>query len=160
MNILLIGYMGSGKTTLGQRWAHTYGMRFVDLDERIEALVGRDIPTIFEAEGEETFRDYERQILEGLLQGDGQVIATGGGTPCHGDNMDQMNRAGYTVYLRVPPEVLADQLKAEKKERPLIADVPDEELANFIRAHLKERSPYYEEAQRIIDLPTELDLVL
>ncbi len=105
MILFLVGYMGCGKSTIGRTVAHRLGVRFVDMDRRIEEAAGRTVAEIFAAEGEASFRAMERKFIEGLEgAGEDMVVATGGGAPCHGDNMDLMNRLGVTVYFKMTPQ--------------------------------------------------------
>jgi len=154
MRIFLIGFMGSGKTTYGRELAERSGKVFIDLDEVIEAEAGKKIPEIFATEGEERFRVLEHEALRRILAAtDEAVIAVGGGTPCYFNNMDLMNDAGTTVYLKHPPEALADYLEEEPGKRPLIAGMDKEELRTYIAGKLKEREPYYRQARIILEWP-------
>lgn len=147
MRIFLIGYMGSGKSSIGPAVAQELGLRFVDLDKEIESRFGKDITTIFQGEGEAHFRELEQQMLHEWLEQDDYVMATGGGTPCHGDNMDRMCDAGITIYLKLSTETLYDRLKADLPNRPLLQGRADHELFNYIHDTLLEREPYYLDSQ-------------
>lgn len=147
MRIYLIGYMGSGKSTLGRKLANKLGLQFVDMDHFIEQRNYKTIPQIFREEGEEVFRKKERQALEELSEFTDLVIATGGGAPCFFDNIDLMNRSGKTIYLNIDPKMLAYRLKHSKTERPLIKGKSEAELIRFIDKTLKERNRYYKQAQ-------------
>ena len=98
----LIGYMGSGKTTLGRAVAARTGIRFIDLDDYIEEREGCSIREIFASRGEDAFRAIERDALQEVSRMADTLVACGGGTPCFGDNMDLLNRCGLTVYLDAP----------------------------------------------------------
>ena len=104
--IFLIGYMGVGKTTLGKALADRTGLSFIDLDLFIEGRYRKTIRQIFEAEGEEAFREIERKALHEVAEFEDIILSTGGGTPCFFDNMTYMNRVGTTVYLKASPEAL------------------------------------------------------
>ncbi len=153
MRIYLIGYMGSGKSTLGRKLAHKLGLQFVDMDHYIEQRNYKTVPQIFEEEGEEAFRKKERQALEELSEFTDLVIATGGGAPCFFDNMDLMNRTGKTIYLDIHPEILAHRLTLSKTERPLIKGKSEAELIRFIDETLEKRSRFYKQAQFKIKNP-------
>ena len=108
--IFLIGFMGSGKTTLGSRLARKMGYEFVDMDQLIEETSGMTVPVIFTELGEEVFRKWEHDILLELCQREKLVVATGGGAPCHGEMMSSMNNNGETVYIKLRPAGLKDRL--------------------------------------------------
>ncbi len=149
--IFLIGFMGSGKTTHGRVLAKKLGYRFMDMDRYIELENGMSIPQIFESKGEEAFREMEKAALASLCTEDQLVIATGGGAPCHLDNMNRMKRCGLTIYLQLPPDALLQRLRDAKKKRPLISGKSREELLEYIAATLREREPFYREAHIVVD---------
>lgn len=158
MRIYLIGYMGSGKSTLGKRLAGGLNLQFIDMDDYLEERNYKTIPQIFAEEGEEVFRQKERKVLEELSEFTNVVIATGGGTPCFFDNMRLMNDTGKTVFLDMEPRILAYRLLHSKTERPLIAGKSKTELVAFIDETLKKRRPFYEQAKyRITDPDINLD---
>lgn len=146
--IFLIGYMGSGKTTLGRAVAGRHAaIDFIDLDDYIEASQGKSISRIFAELGEKGFRDIEREALRSLAEQPGEaLIACGGGTPCHFDNMDYMNARGTTVLLQASMETLKRRLTLLRSTRPLIADLSDEQLAGFIADNLAKRMTHYGKA--------------
>lgn len=141
--VFLIGYMGSGKSTTGKKLSKLMGYFFIDLDEEIEKMTGKEIQRIFAEDGEDAFRLLEHSILVSLTSRKNIVISTGGGTPCYYDNMALMNRSGVTVYLKMQPESLAKRLMNAKKQRPLIQGKPEHELPGFIKNHLEKREPFY-----------------
>lgn len=145
--ILLIGYMGAGKTTLGRALAEELGLTFIDLDIFIEERYHKSISQIFAEKGEEEFRRMEQRMLHEVSEFEDVIISTGGGTPCFFDNIDYMNRQGTTVYLQVPVERLFTRLSIARKQRPLLKDKNDEELRCFIAEQLEKRAPYYTRAQ-------------
>jgi shikimate kinase len=147
MKIFLVGYMGSGKSTAGKRLAETLGLAFADLDEYIEKETGRSIGEIFEKDGEERFREMENNALKHFLDVDDIVISVGGGTPCFYDNMELMNRNGVTVYLKMSADSLAERLVKAEHKRPLIKDMSEFDLKNFITTNLEKREPFYLQAQ-------------
>ncbi len=153
MTIFLIGYMGSGKSTLGRRLAKHLNLQFIDMDYFLEERNCKTIPQIFAEEGEEEFRKKERKALEELIEFTDVVIATGGGAPCFFDNIDLMNKSGKTIYLNINPKILADRLLKSKTERPLIKGKSQEELIAFIDENLKKRHRFYAQAQYQITQP-------
>jgi shikimate kinase len=157
MRIYLIGYMGSGKSTLGRRLSAHLGLQFVDMDHYIEERNCKTVPQIFAEEGEEEFRKKERKALEELSEFTDIVIATGGGAPCFFDNIDLMNKTGETIYLNIDPKILADRLLKSKTERPLIKGKSRDELVAFIDETLKKRNAFYLQAQFQITQP-DIDL--
>jgi shikimate kinase len=158
MRIYLIGYMGSGKSTLGKRLAKHLGMQFIDMDHYLEKRYCKTVPQIFAEEGEDEFRKKERKILEELSGFANVVVATGGGAPCFFDNMEVMNRTGKTIYLNIDPSILALRLMDSKIDRPLIRGKSKMELIAFIDESLRLRSPYYSKAAyQIIDPDMKLN---
>ncbi len=157
MRIYLIGYMGSGKSTLGRRLAEHAGLQFVDMDHYIEQRNCKTIPKIFAEEGETEFRNKERKALEEVSAFSDVVIATGGGAPCFFDNIDFMNRTGKTIFLNIDPDILAARLMQSKTERPLIKGKSKEELVQFIDETLKIRNRFYSRAHFQITQP-DIDL--
>lgn len=153
MQIVLLGYMGSGKTTVGKHLAAELELRFLDLDAYIETAEKRSIAEIFGKRGELYFRKKEHEYLREILsQQSDFVLSTGGGTPCYGNNMETLLTGDtMAVYLMVPIMELAQRLAKQKTERPLIRHVPDEELPEFIGKHLFERSSFYNRADLTID---------
>ncbi|RPI44295.1 MAG: shikimate kinase [Bacteroidetes bacterium] len=149
--IFLIGFMGSGKSTLGSKLAGAIGYGFVDMDLLIEETAGMTIPGIFREHGEHIFRKWEHDILMEICRKDNIVVSTGGGAPCHGDMMSIMNRHGVTIYIRLPPSVLRDRLLQSKTDRPLIRGKSSGELEQFIQDLLGEREKYYNQASLVID---------
>lgn len=148
MKYFIVGYMASGKSTYGKELAKDKGLPFLDLDECVESREGRSISEIFAKEGEEYFRQREREILHEICnEADEFVLATGGGTPCFFDNMDYMNQAGTTVFLNTSPLVIVDRLKRQRADRPLLAMYSDDELEFFVREHLESRLSFYLKAK-------------
>jgi len=150
MRIFLIGFMGSGKSTMGRALASELKLNFIDLDTFLEEKYFRTIPQIFAEEGEEGFRRKERKILEEVSAFDDVIVATGGGAPCFFDNMDLMNNSGFCIFLDVNKESLVSRLIHAKIERPLIKGKTQEELENFIEAMMEKRRPFYEKARYIL----------
>ncbi|MGB5316151.1 MAG: shikimate kinase [Robiginitalea sp.] len=148
MLIVLLGYMGSGKSTVGRVLAERLNLPFTDLDEYIESAIGASIPEIFREKGELFFRKKEHELLVSLLDsGKPGVLSLGGGTPAYAGNMDRVLKATpNSFYLQHSIPSLVDRLISEKAQRPLIAHLPDSELPEFIGKHLFDRGPYYLQA--------------
>jgi len=155
--VYIIGFMGSGKSTAGKKIASALGWTFIDLDRKIEERAGKTIPKIFEQEGESHFRRIETDVLKSTGVLSATVISTGGGTPCHGNNMDFMLETGLTIYLRMTPVQLTRRLLNSSGERPLLKNVPDEKLVSFIEEKLAFREKWYSRANLIID-GTDIDI--
>jgi shikimate kinase len=150
--IFLIGFMGSGKSYWGREWSRTYQLDFYDLDEVIEQEQQRTINGIFEKDGEDKFREMETAALQTFSEKDNCIIACGGGTPCFNDNMTWMNEHGITVYLYATPQFIYDRVLEEQDKRPLISKLNQAELLFFIEQKLKEREPFYNQAQMTISV--------
>jgi shikimate kinase len=144
--IYIIGFMGSGKTTAGKRLASLLGWKFIDLDRKIEEYAGKTIPEIFSQNGEQYFRTIESQLLRDLKSCENTIISTGGGTPCHRDNMDFMLGNGLTLYLKLTPSQINSRLSESKGDRPLIDNLDSSELMSFIEAKLGEREEWYSQS--------------
>ncbi len=147
MNIFLIGMMGAGKTYWAQRIADKLQSDWIDLDQMIEKETSMTIKEIFETNGEEFFRQKERDVLHTLSAIKNIVIATGGGTPCFHNNMEWMNENGITIWIDEPLHVLLKRLLPEKQNRPLIQNLSDDELTIFLSDKMEERKLYYSKAQ-------------
>ncbi len=152
IRIILIGYMGAGKTTIGKALAATLNVPFYDLDWYITMRYHRSVPEIFAQDGEQGFRDLERRMLHEVAEFENIVLACGGGTPCFFDNMDYMNSLAQTVYLKATPAVLSAHLRMGKGRRPLLEGKSPDELEAYIARHLSEREPYYTMAKHTIDV--------
>lgn len=154
MKIVLLGYMGSGKTTVGKKLADKLNLTFIDLDNYIEKNLNTSISEIFAETGELYFRREEHRFLKDILKNqDDIVLALGGGTPCYSNNMDLvLDHTSKVFYLKLSIAKLAERLKAGKDQRPLIRHLPDIELPEFIGKHLFERSPFYNRAAYILDV--------
>ena len=150
--IILIGYMGAGKTTVGKALSQALGLPFYDLDWYIEERHRRTIAQIFAEKGEKGFRDIERNILHEVAEFEDVVISCGGGTPCFFDNMEYMNRQAQTVYLKASPDILFRHLKMGKVERPLLKDKTEDEMKQYILDSLSTREPFYSQARYTLDV--------
>lgn len=146
-NIILIGYMGCGKSSVGKQLAKSYQMDYIDLDDYIEKKEGNTIKSIFENKGEVYFRKIEAIHLQDCLSSlRNTVLSLGGGTPCFGINMKTIINAknATSVYLQTSIGELSKRLFTEKDKRPLIAHTTTvDELTEFIAKHVFERSQYY-----------------
>ena len=149
--IILIGYMGAGKTTVGKALSQSLALPFYDLDWYIEERYRRTITQIFAENGENGFREIEQKILHEVAEFENVVISTGGGAPCFFDNMEFMNRAGKTVFLDVHPDVLFRRLRVAKQQRPILQGKEDDELKTFIIQALEKRAPFYHQAHYIFN---------
>jgi shikimate kinase len=150
MKVFLIGFMGSGKTTIGKKLASYLKYEFVDLDKLIEFKAGMSIVNYFEMHGESAFRQLERDTLQKTEFPENVIIATGGGAPCFGDNMEWMNKNGLVAYLSLSPKALASRLEHSKTDRPLIRHLKGDELINFISSKLQEREVFYNHAKYVV----------
>ncbi len=148
MKIFLIGYMASGKTTIGKKLAKELNMDLIDLDQLIESREGRSVSKIFSDGGEALFRGVEMKYLKELISVKSDVlISTGGGTPCFYDNMKDMNASGLTVYLEMDAKSITYRLLNAKGNRPLVNNIGEEELLEFVEQQIEERKYYYSEAK-------------
>lgn len=153
MKVVLMGYMASGKSTVGRLLASELGIPFVDLDDYIEAHEKKSIKAIFSEKGEIHFRKLEHQMLSKVLSDhDAIVLSTGGGTPCYGNNMQTiMEQSDLSIYLKMSIPELVERIAKEKANRPLVKDIADSDLPEFVGKHLFERSPYYSLADHIVN---------
>ena len=150
--IILLGYMGAGKTTIGKELAKTLGLSFYDLDWYIQTRMRKTVKEIFDERGEEGFRKIEHNMLHEVAEFEDVVISCGGGTPCFYDNMDYMNQQAETVYLKADPDVLYMHLKMGKGVRPLLLNKTPEEVQAFIREQLAQREAFYSRAKHTLDV--------
>jgi len=152
MKVFLIGYMASGKSTLGKALAKALALPFIDLDVEIERTEGTSISEIIDSKGELHFRKIESGVLNELLeQNDTGVFALGGGTPVFYNHMELLNEIGETIFLDVPVGELAKRLEGDLK-RPLIQN--KEDVAEFVAKHMFERRSYYSKAKHRIAGPS------
>jgi len=162
LKIVLLGYMGSGKTTIGRIVANHLNVKFLDLDEYIEQRENLPVAKIFKEKGEVYFRKKEHYYLNEIFSGQNSfLLSLGGGTPCFGTNMELINeRTLNSFYIQTSIEELVKRLKKGKAHRPMIAHLDDDELQEFIGKHLFERSFFYNQAHQLVKseqrTPTEI----
>lgn len=159
MILFLVGYAGSGKSSLAKRLSRKLGIKQLDTDKLVEEREGASVADIFFYQGEEYFRCAERDVVEELVNSKYEgIIATGGGLPTWSDNMERMNEWGYTIYLRRSPEQILSRLSDYGREkRPMFRGKSDEELLSFMHEHLAQREPYYTQAKMVVDCDTMSD---
>ena len=146
-NIVLFGFMGTGKTVAGKEVARRLGMKFVDMDDVIEEKEGCTISEIFAERGEECFREVESEVAHSLSQREGLVIATGGGVVLDRGNVDALQLSGTGICLTASPEVIYERVKGERHRPLLMTDDP----LRSIRSLLAYRAPFYARAKYRID---------
>ena len=152
MIICLVGYMGSGKSHISKILSKKLDYELVDLDSEITRKQHQTIAQIFEKKGELHFRKVEREVLEEILaRKTACILSVGGGTPAYFNNMEVINHNTISFYLRTSIPILTERLQRNKQKRPLIANVADENLAEFIAKHLFERSAFYHMARYTVD---------
>ncbi|MCG8236663.1 shikimate kinase [Tenacibaculum finnmarkense] len=171
MKTVLIGYMGSGKSTIGRLLAKKKKSPFIDLDHYIEDKEKMTVSEIFETKGEIYFRKQEHFYLKEILAlKQDFVVSLGGGTPCYAGNMDIIiaDKNATTVYLKTSIATIVQRLTNEKNQRPLVARLKEEDLHEFIAKHLFERSHFYHQAKHLLtvdakkvtEIVTELALLV
>jgi len=148
--IYLIGFMGSGKSTVGKKLAGKLNYRFTDLDRMIENKYRITVPDIFNRYDEAAFRKIEHESLKETFGFTDHIVATGGGTPCFYNNMELINRNGTSVYIQMHPKSLHRRLMASRKKRPLLENREPGEVLAFISEALLKRDEFYLQAHHII----------
>lgn len=163
MKIIVCGYMGSGKTTVGKLLAEKLRIPFFDLDDLIEINERKDIKSIFLENGEIYFRRVESEVLHQFISSKANfVLALGGGTPCYANNSNLLqNEDVQSYYLKASVETLLKRLENQRKNRPLLSNLDTNELNDYIRKHLFDRNYYYLQSKHIItvDDKTENEIV-
>jgi len=149
MKIVLLGYMASGKSSIGKRLSKTLSMSFLDLDDYIIEKEGMSISKIFKDKGEVYFRLIENKYLKEILAKDENfILSLGGGTPCYANNMEEINKKDtISIYLQGSNATMIERLIRKKSKRPLIASLDDDKIPEFVAKHLFERRTYYEQAK-------------
>lgn len=150
-NIVLIGFMGSGKTYWGDKWGKELSLKHIDLDDEISKVERLSVAEIFRLKGEAYFREKESQFLVNFLSDTGVLVSTGGGTPCFNDNLDVINLYSFSIYLKCTTDTLFHRLKNERHKRPLIAHLNDNDLKKFIENKVAERENFYKSANYIME---------
>ncbi|VAV84271.1 Shikimate kinase I [hydrothermal vent metagenome] len=155
MIVVLIGYMASGKSTIGRVLAKKLDYNFIDLDDYIEATEKESISDIFETSGEIYFRKRETQYLNEIIANKNNIVlALGGGTPCYGNNMETVLNSEHvtSIYLKTTIASIVERLETEKDKRPLVSHLnTTNELSEFVGKHLFERVQFYSKAKYIVD---------
>ena len=159
MLIFLVGYAGSGKSSMGKCLARRLGVKFIDTDAEVERYVGASIADIFLYEGEEYFRRSERESLERIAaEWSDAVVSTGGGLPTWSDNMEWLNEHGTTIFLRRSAEqILSRMSEFGRHKRPMFRGKSDEELLRFMNAQMAERESFYAKARFEVECTTLSD---
>ncbi|MBI2257686.1 MAG: shikimate kinase [Flavobacteriia bacterium] len=149
-NIILIGYMGCGKSTLGKKLAKKLSYDFIDSDMEIEKITNQTVNEIFNSKGEIFFRELESAFLLSLKKKNNYILSAGGGLPCFFDNIEKLKKLGTVLYLKLSPFELSSRLNHSKKIRPLLGDKNEEEIYYFTKEKLNERKEFYEKAHYIL----------
>jgi shikimate kinase len=153
MEIILVGYMGSGKSTIAQKLSKVLDLKSIDLDDYIAEKEGISIPEIFKKKGEIYFRKLETKTLKEIFRSQkNYVLSVGGGTPCYDNNIELIIKYGVSFYLKASLQTLYKRLLKEKNSRPLIKNIDDQDLLEFIAKHLFERNRFYEKTTHTIKI--------
>lgn len=155
MKIILLGYMASGKSSIGKKLSKLLSMSFLDLDDYIIAKENMSISAIFKTKGEVYFRKIEHLYLKEILnKKEDFILALGGGTPCYANNMDTIsdNKNATSIYLQGSTPEMIKRLIKKKAKRPLVASIDDDQIPEFVAKHLFERRAFYEQAEHIIKI--------
>ena len=151
MKLVFIGYMASGKSAIAKEVSKRNNLELVDLDSYIETQVGMSISELFAQKGEVYFRKKEKECLEQLLTKEHSLLlSVGGGTPCFAGNMEIILANATSVYLKASIQTICDRLVHGKATRPLVADIADTDMPEFVGKHLFERAFFYEKASHIV----------
>jgi len=153
MKLVLLGYMGCGKSAISKVLSSALKLKRIDLDDYIEEVEKKSIADLFAEKGEIYFRNLETECLMHLFgKEDNFILSLGGGTPCFGKNMELINQNATSVYLSANIPTLVARLLPEKSKRPLIARITDGDLSAFIGKHLFERYPFYSQAEQTVSV--------
>jgi shikimate kinase len=152
--IILIGYMGSGKSTIGKLLSQMTSIPTFDLDQIIEEATQKTIPELFSEFGEIKFRKLEHEKLKSFIaENDNYILSLGGGAPCYANNHEFLKLEGITsVYLKASIKELLMRLENERYNRPLLAGLKDEEVEEFVAKHLFDRSYFYHQAKHVVSV--------
>ncbi len=154
MKIVLLGYMASGKSSVGKKLSKSLAINFIDLDDYIIEKEKMSITDVFKTKGEVYFRLIEHQYLKEILsKSDDFVLSLGGGTPCYANNMHEINKSDtISIYLQASIPTIVKRLIKKKAKRPLIASLVDDQIPEFVAKHLFERRFFYEQAKMKIKI--------
>lgn len=168
--IILLGYMGCGKSTIAKLLANKLNLPYLDLDEIIENRTNSSVNKLFSEKGELYFRKLEHEIFSELMKNpDSFVLSLGGGTPCYANNHELLKGENvFSIYLSGSIATLYGRLKNENENRPLIANKSEEEMKEFIAKNLFDRSYYYNQAQykvtidekTVVEIVAEIEMLL
>lgn len=159
MKYFLVGFMGSGKSTIGKLLSERLNINYFDLDDVIQEQENKSISEIFSINGEDYFRIIEKKYLNQLMKEDQFIISTGGGTPMSNYMIDLMQKNGVCIYLKCSSEILFNRLKNNKNKRPLISNLSEKNLKLFIEKTLGERKMFYEKSEHIFCNNTEKEKI-
>ena len=157
MRIYLVGFMGSGKSTLGRAVAQHYEVPFFGTDEEIEKREEMSVYDIFTDKGELYFRELENEILKATTADSKLIVATGGGLPCHDNNMDFILQHGISIYLEWSIAKIITNLRQEVSTRPILAGFAPEHRERNIEALFNQRIPFYEKAALTIEMTGDIE---
>lgn len=154
MKIVLLGYMTSGKSSIGKLLSKKLSLKFLDLDDYIIKKEKMTISKIFESKGEVYFRGIEHKYLKEILDKDEKfILALGGGTPCYANNMQEVNKGNtISIYLQGSTATMIERVIRKKRKRPLVASLGNDKIPEFVAKHLFERRPFYEQAKTTIKI--------
>jgi shikimate kinase len=151
MRLFIIGYKSSGKTTIGKKLAHRLNLEFIDLDHAIEARENRTVPEIYTEIGDEKFRVLEWEVLTEIVKKDNIVVSTGGGAPCHCNNMNLMEKYGEVIYIHLDNDTLVNRLTHATKDRPIVLNKSEEELREYVADMRNRCEHHYTRAKYIVE---------
>jgi shikimate kinase len=151
MRLFIIGYKSSGKTTFGKKLANRLNLKFIDLDQVIEKREGCTIPELYEKIGDAEFRKKEWEALSQIVKEDNLIVSTGGGAPCHCDNMTLMEQYGEVLYIKLDDDTLVSRLKYATTDRPIVKNKSDIELREYMKDLRNRCEHHYLRAKYIID---------
>ena len=147
--IYIIGYMGSGKTTIANELSNMLKLPYVDTDKEIQKKTNYTINEIFKKFDEIYFRKKEKEILTSIKGN--KIVSTGGGLPIYSDNMKYIKKNGISIYLKTPIQILYNRLKNSSDNRPLIQNIKNSDLKKFINKQIKQREYFYKQANYILE---------
>lgn len=146
MRIFIIGFMYSGKSTVGKKLANLMNLNHIDTDKVFESKYNITISSFFEKYGEDLFRELEHKILLETIEEDNIIVSTGGGLPCFHNNIEIIKENGISIYLNMSPISIIHRINNSKKKRPLLQNKSPEELQQYIENLLREREVFYNQA--------------